>query len=576
VFGLLLAVSWQRWIEPYVDSGRELMVPWRLAHGERLYGDLQFNHGPLGPWLAAIVDHLAGASLSARTALCGLVAVLHLEALSRLARQWLSPWRAALATSVAVVTALFLRPGGWMFPFSFDVAIAIAALTWGLVFAAREPSTARDAAAGACVLAAMLARLELGLAGAAVLALAARARPRRLVALGVAPLTAAAAGYGAVSLGIPRETLVRDGWLALLSPPPAFANVYRAYAGLDRIGLRATELLLAALVLLLGACLLVAASSTASRLRASGRPAAASAVVGTAVALLLAAAAAAARPPASLADSLTLLPPLVRVVPVAVGAAAMRRLWTSLLGRPAGGALAAVPDAALWLSAVFAARVLLAAGYVGPYDAFFLPLPLVVAQAGLFGLADRFARVAGAVLPRLVGAALVVFAAFRGLALADLYRGLPWGRVETPAGALFLPGPVAETTASALGALTRLPPDATLSGFPEAGFFGYVLGRRSPFSVEQFFPGHLDEAGEARLVARLRERPPDALVFANVLAIGEGAPAFGRDYLRHLDAAARERYRTAAVFGPGARPGARVGDPQFFVEIAVPRQEALR
>jgi len=574
VFALFAAVSWQRWIEPYVDSGRELMVPWRLAHGERLYGELQFNHGPLGPWLAAIADHFAGASLPARTALAALVALLHLAALARLARRWLSPWRAALATSVAVVTAMFLRPGGWLFPFSLDVAVAIAALTWGLVFAAREPSTAWDAAAGACVLAALLSRLELGLAGAAVFAFAARARPRRLVPLAVAPLAGAAAGYGLLSLGIPRDTLVRDGWLALLAPPPAFANVYRAYAGLDRPGLRGAELLLAAFVLLLLACLIVAASVAAARLAASGRTGAGFAVVGAAVAALLAAAALAARPPAGLADSLALLPPLVRVVPLAVAAAALGRLVPALRGLPARGVLAAVPDAAVWLGAVFAARVLLAAGYVGPYDAFFLPLPLVLAQAGLFGLADRFTRSLGAALPRLVGAALVVFAGFRGLALVDFYRGIPWGRVETPAGALYLPGPVAETTASALTALSRLPARETLSGFPEAGFFGYVLGRRSPFPVEQFFPGHLDDAGEARIVARLRERPPDALVFANVLAVGEGAPAFGRDYLGRLDAAARERYRTVAVFGPGASPGARIGDPQFFVEVAVPRTEA--
>src|SRR5262249_10093808 len=35
VFAVLAAVSWNRWIEPYVDTGRELVVPWRVAHGER-------------------------------------------------------------------------------------------------------------------------------------------------------------------------------------------------------------------------------------------------------------------------------------------------------------------------------------------------------------------------------------------------------------------------------------------------------------------------------------------------------------------------------------------------------------
>jgi hypothetical protein len=229
-----------------------------------------------------------------------------------------------------------------------------------------------------------------------------------------------------------------------------------------------------------------------------------------------------------------------------------------------------VPEAVLWTAAVFGARMLLAAGYVGPYDAFFLPLPVVVAAAGLFGAADRAAPAVGAMLPRLAAAALAVFFAFRLAAMADLYRGLPWEPVATPAGALRLPDPVARATRETLDALARLPADATLSGFPETGFFNYVLGLRNPFWLEQFFPGHLDAPGEARAVRVLETDPPDALVTANVLAVGEGARAFGQDYLGELAAAAGARYRPTAAFGPGARPGARIGDAQFFVEISTP------
>jgi len=37
-----------------------------------------------------------------------------------------------------------------------------------------------------------------------------------------------------------------------------------------------------------------------------------------------------------------------------------------------------------------------------------------------------------------------------------------------------------------------------------------------------------------------------------------------------LDAAIRSRTRAVAVYGPGAREAARIGDPGFFVEIRVP------
>ncbi|HEY6146701.1 MAG TPA: hypothetical protein VIZ69_03355, partial [Thermoanaerobaculia bacterium] len=58
VFLLLLAGTWNRWMEPFVDSGRELMVPWRVAQGESLYRDIHFHHGPLAPWAGAAIDGL--------------------------------------------------------------------------------------------------------------------------------------------------------------------------------------------------------------------------------------------------------------------------------------------------------------------------------------------------------------------------------------------------------------------------------------------------------------------------------------------------------------------------------------
>jgi hypothetical protein len=570
-FGALAAVSWNRWIEPYVDSGRELMIPRRLALGERLYRDLHFHHGPLGPWLAAVVDAAAGPSLPARLGLCAALTLVHLLALAALSRQFLRPLRAALAVSVAVAAAFFLRPGGWLFPFSLDVAIAVTALTAALALGAREDSSRSDAAAGACVLAALLSRPELGLAGAVILAWGARKRPRRIVALCAAPILASAVGYALLSIGAPLRSLIEDGWLRVLRPPSAFANVYRAYAGLDRPGLRLAEMGLAIFAVAFVAAFLSAGSWIASRLEADRRRASARAIEAFTIAVLAVAAFLRARPPGSLAESLSLWPPLVRVVPPAIVLAAALRVLRSFRSDAERDGSSPMPDVVVWMAALFALRLLLAAGYVGPYDAFFLPLPLVVAIAGIFLAADRLASAAGRALPRLAAGAIAVFGLYRSAALVDLYRGQAWGVVETPAGSLRLPEPIAGATSAALGVLRRLPPGATLAGFPEAGFFNYVLGRRNPFWLEQFFPGHLDEPGEARAIGVLTSRPPDILIRANVVAVGEGSPAFGRDYLRNLDQASRERYRTVAMFGPGAREGARIGDPGFFVELAVPR-----
>jgi hypothetical protein len=140
-----------------------------------------------------------------------------------------------------------------------------------------------------------------------------------------------------------------------------------------------------------------------------------------------------------------------------------------------------------------------------------------------------------------------------------------------------VPEPVAGASRGALVDLARrVPEGGTIASFPEAGFFNWVLGRRNPLAQDQFFPGHLDRAAEEEAIGRLRSRPPDAVVFVNVLTIGHGPTAFGRDYLPRLGLFLRERFETAAVFGPNAGPDPRIGDPDFFIEVRVPAGAAAR
>jgi hypothetical protein len=568
VFALLAVVSWNRWIEPYVDSGRELETPWRISEGQRLYRDVRFYHGPLAPYLAAAIDRVAGPSLPARIALAAGIAVLGLEALRRLAGRLLPPGRAALVTSVLVAVAFFQRPGGChLFPFSLDTAVAVAAISGALLAASGRESARGDRVAALALLAALLSRPEMGLAAIAALALE-RRRARRLILPVFVPLAAAGLVYGALSAGTALETLRREGWLAFVGPPQTFRNIYASYAGLDRPALRLAELALAAVVLLLLASLLAAASAMAARSRRGGP-----AIEIAAIAILAALAAAWLNPPAGLAPTLSLFPPIVRVVPPVLVVAALARLLARLTAREPGRLLGAVPDALLYTAALFAARLLLAAGYVGPYSAFLLPLPLLLAAVGLYRLADRAAPQLGWRLPRLVTAALAIFVLLRCADLARVFRHEGWAQVQTPAGSLWLTEPVASTTREALQDLAaRMPARGALTGFPEAGFFNYTLGYSNPLPEDQFFPGHLDASAEAAVIEELTRRPPDAILYANVLAVGHRAVRFGRDYLTDLDRFVRENFEVAASYGPGAGPDPRVGDPQFFVEIRVPRR----
>ena len=270
VFALLALISWNRWLEPYVDSGRELMVPWRVSEGERSTETSSsitvrslLRRGLRSP-LRPVAPRSDGARGGDRAA------ADPRPPASRPPDAAGGPRRPRV--SIAVAAAVFLRPGGWLFPSSFDAAIAVAAMTWALELAARAAPRS-DALAGACLWAALCARLEMGLAAVAVLAFVVvhRREPRRLRRLALWPLAAAALAYVLVSAGIPLSTLEADGWLRLLDPPEAYRNVYRAYAGLDRPGLRLTELVLAGVVLLVVAALLAAAAAVSSRASSSAR-----------------------------------------------------------------------------------------------------------------------------------------------------------------------------------------------------------------------------------------------------------------------------------------------------------------
>lgn len=572
-FAILALVSWNRWVEPYVDTGRELMVPWRVSRGDALYRDVRFYYGPLAPLLAAGADSLAGRSLPARIALAAIIALAHLEALRRLAARFLSAGRASLVTALAVALFFFLRPGGChLFPYSLDTSLAVAAATWTLVFAGgRQP---RRLLLAISLLVAFLARVETGFAAAVVAMLpvlghVSGSDRRRTLACVLAPAGIAAAVYALFSAGTPLATLRQEGWLAFFSLPSEFRRVYSTFSGLDRPGLRLAELALAAILLAVSATWLLAVAFLASR-AGSARSSRLAEIAGLGV--LAAGSAVWLWPPAGMREALSLFPPLVRPLPFFVVIGGLWRLLERLRRRNDDGVFATVPDGVLLLSVIFAGRLILAAGYVGPYAAFYLPLATVVAATALLRCADHAGRslnLAG--LPRLAAGALIVFLGSRIAALSTIYRNPGWARVDTPAGSLRLLEPYATTSRLALDELARrTPANGTIAGFPEIGFLQYVLGRANPLPQDQFFPGHLDAVAEQDAIGRIERRPPDAFVYVNVLTIGHGPVAFGSDYLQRLDAAVRRLSHPVAAFGPGARAGERIGDPGFFIEIRVP------
>jgi len=55
--------SWMRWIDPQIDFGVQLYIPWRITVGEHLGRDFVHPYGPLSSYLNAALFQVFGASI---------------------------------------------------------------------------------------------------------------------------------------------------------------------------------------------------------------------------------------------------------------------------------------------------------------------------------------------------------------------------------------------------------------------------------------------------------------------------------------------------------------------------------
>ncbi|MFH2001029.1 MAG: hypothetical protein ABIK28_15210 [Planctomycetota bacterium] len=53
LFIVLLNMTWMKWGDPVVDTGRELEIPCKIVEGKILYRDMAYNYGPFSPWVNA-------------------------------------------------------------------------------------------------------------------------------------------------------------------------------------------------------------------------------------------------------------------------------------------------------------------------------------------------------------------------------------------------------------------------------------------------------------------------------------------------------------------------------------------
>ncbi len=145
-----ISVSWRRWGDLIVDTGRELELPRRLAAGELLYRDARFYYGPLAPYLNAALYKIFGVHADvlmwAGIVSAGLLCV----ALYGLGTSFLPRWAAATVVVASIYLCLFahLYVGAifnFALPYTFSATYGIVAATWSLVLLVRHVRARRRA-----------------------------------------------------------------------------------------------------------------------------------------------------------------------------------------------------------------------------------------------------------------------------------------------------------------------------------------------------------------------------------------------------------------------------------------------
>jgi hypothetical protein len=109
--GWLLTRSWGRWVDPIIDFGREVYLPWRVLNGEHPGRDFVHPYGPLSVYWNAGVFAVGGVSVRALVLSNLAVFSVLIYLLHRVLRRSFGYLPAGIATLVAV--AVFGFPHYW-------------------------------------------------------------------------------------------------------------------------------------------------------------------------------------------------------------------------------------------------------------------------------------------------------------------------------------------------------------------------------------------------------------------------------------------------------------------------------
>ena len=556
-FAGMAALTWQKWVDPFVDFGQLMEASREIAGGMIPFRDVALLHGPLSAGVLALLFRLFGATIATVTTFD--LAVV--AGLSALLFRLLSDAFGRLAATAGGLLFLFVFAFGQYTPASICNYVVpytpeiVHGLVFGLLavhFASRVGRTRRPADAlllglwtGLC----FLTKAEpfvaaLGAAGTGLL-LAVRARGQaggRAIGVTGPFFAGLAAPPVAAFLLFLRWLPARDALRAALGPwPYVFSGevvevpFFRWVAGTDDAAGNFGTLILWTAVL---AALFGGAAWWARRIP-PGRSAAA---FYAAAGLLVAALAATLSSPLWLEVS--------RPLPLLLGAALLvelgrtRREEESPGSRPFVGIPLAVFGLLLLLKTQLAARLyhygqfLSMPGFILVAALLVAVIPAEIDRRGGSGRPFRF--LAHALLALLCTTAVLRTRAFMETrtctVAAAANRFVADGR-----------GCVLEEVRAALAAAAR--PGQTLAVLPEGSLLNFLTGLSRPTPFGTLMPIEARLYGEGAILAAFERRPPDWVVLVQKDTSEFGPRFFGRDYLASLGAFVAEGYEPVSRWG---------------------------
>ncbi len=147
-FAVLTALTWRKWGVPEIDAGAELTTADLIKHGAVAYRDVRYYYGPLGLYSLALSFKLFGTSFTTAFAFGLVQTAAIIAAFYALARHWLVPLTAGLASAVLLAIGFSGTAFNFVLPHTNSATFGLLFLLLTLLALTRERSLAAGIGVG--------------------------------------------------------------------------------------------------------------------------------------------------------------------------------------------------------------------------------------------------------------------------------------------------------------------------------------------------------------------------------------------------------------------------------------------